>query len=76
MENIRERLILHIFREILSTPDLGPEDGFFEAGGDSLLATDAVIRISADTGLDVEVAELIMAPTAQALALALDSLAT
>ncbi|MDL2232121.1 amino acid adenylation domain-containing protein [Ruminococcaceae bacterium OttesenSCG-928-L11] len=41
----REELVLRVWREVLAKPDLGATDDFFQAGGDSISAIDAVCRM-------------------------------
>jgi acyl transferase domain-containing protein len=40
-----EERILDIFREVLGDPDLVAEDNFFDAGGDSLLASQILLKL-------------------------------
>ena len=40
-----ERLVLEVFREVLGVPTLGPEDSFFDVGGHSIAAIQAVSRL-------------------------------
>jgi acyl transferase domain-containing protein len=40
-----EERILDIFRDVLGDPDLVPEDNFFDAGGDSLLASQILLKL-------------------------------
>lgn len=69
-----ELAVLDAFRVILRNPELGCDDDFFEAGGDSLLAVDAAARISAALGQDVDPAMIFMYPTASGCAGALAQL--
>lgn len=66
-----ETVVLEVFREILRQASLKPDDDFFDAGGDSLLAVDATIRLSEMTGSEVEVALLVTSPTAREFAIAI-----
>jgi acyl carrier protein len=45
--------IIHIFRRVLDTPDVGPDSDFFELGGDSLLATRVLSAIARDSGTEL-----------------------
>lgn len=66
-----ETVVLKVFREILKQDSLKPDDDFFDAGGDSLLAADATIMLSEITGSEVEVALLVISPTAREFASAI-----
>jgi pristinamycin I synthase-2 len=45
-----ESRILEILRDVLHHQDLGPDDDFFEAGGDSLLAIRLMFRLESEFG--------------------------
>ena len=47
-----ERRVSRIWQEILKTGSVGPEDGFFDSGGDSLLALTLAQRISKEFGCE------------------------
>jgi len=47
------RTVAHVWQEVLNTPVPGPEDDFFEVGGDSLKAITFVVEI--EWALDVEI---------------------
>jgi amino acid adenylation domain-containing protein len=49
-----ESRVLGILRDILSREDLGPDDDFFEAGGDSLLALRMLIRLESEFGRELQ----------------------
>jgi acyl carrier protein len=66
-----EKVILNIFREVLKNPDITPESEFFEHGGDSLLAIDALSQISEHAGFDVDMAAIFIYPTPRELSAAL-----
>ena len=40
-----EERIVDVFRDVLGVPDLVPEDNFFDAGGDSLLASRILLKL-------------------------------
>ena len=68
VDNIeREVLVLAIFRQLLQTPALGPQQNFFEAGGSSLLAARLAARLRSAGVLDVPTSAIFAAPTARAL---------
>ncbi|MDG3015599.1 non-ribosomal peptide synthase/polyketide synthase [Speluncibacter jeojiensis] len=56
------------FAEISGAARVGLDDGFFELGGNSLTATQAVARIAERTGRAIAVRDLFDAPTVAALA--------
>lgn len=61
-------VILREWRDVLGTPNLGPEDDFFELGGDSLLAVRLVARLRRELGREIAAADLFRARTAGGLA--------
>ncbi len=66
-----EKVILEVFRQILRNPGVTPESDFFEFGGDSNTAIDAVSEISDHTGVDVDMATIFFYPTPRELSAAL-----
>ncbi|WP_143203912.1 non-ribosomal peptide synthetase, partial [Streptomyces sp. CB02400] len=65
-----ERVLCELFAEVLGVDRVGPEDSFFERGGDSLLAVRLLGRIRSATGSGtvLGVRSLLDAPTPEALA--------
>jgi acyl carrier protein len=66
-----EEFILEVFRQILKNPGVTPESDFFEFGGDSNSAIDAVFQISDHTGVDVDMTAIFTYPTPRELSAAL-----
>ena len=66
-----QALTLAAFRARLGN-DVGLDDHFFDAGGDSLAAEDVMAAISVAIGRELELWLLLDHPTAAALAHALD----
>lgn len=66
--NALERQLLSLLRQTLKRPELGVDDDFFAAGGDSLAALDWLGAIEQATGLSVELALLAQAPSVAGLA--------
>ncbi|TDP89888.1 acyl carrier protein [Labedaea rhizosphaerae] len=58
-----ETSVLEIFRNVLRNADIGEEADFFEAGGDSLLAIDAIQQIGELVGKDLDPVVIFMYPT-------------
>ena len=63
-----EAKLLALWRELLDDDDVSVEDDFFDAGGDSILAADAVAAIEARLGHVITLDDLYRAPSAGALA--------
>jgi amino acid adenylation domain-containing protein len=57
-----------IFAEVLHVEDVAPAEDFFELGGNSLLAVQVLARLRAREGLELPIAAVFMARTAQRLA--------
>lgn len=66
-----EEVVLEVFRQILRNPDVTPESDFFELGGDSNMAIDALSEISEHAGVDVDMAAIFFYPTPHELSAAL-----
>ena len=58
-----ESMVLEVFREVLKNRDLDLEADFFEAGGDSLLAIDAIQLIGEHVGHELDPVIIFMYPT-------------
>lgn len=61
-------LILEEFRAALSSPDMGPDDDFFDFGGHSLVATRIIGRLFSNHGIEVSLNDLFSNSTAASLA--------
>ena len=62
------RMVLGLFREVLGTASLGPDESFFDAGGHSLMALKLLDGLEADLGVHLTVPSLHGSPTPRALA--------
>ncbi|WP_197043308.1 non-ribosomal peptide synthetase [Saccharothrix sp. NRRL B-16314] len=59
----REELLCRLFAEVLGVSKVGLDDGFFELGGDSILAIQLTSRIRSVFGADLSNRSLFQAPT-------------
>ncbi len=57
-----------IFREELRLPDIGPDDNFFDLGGDSLMAEMVILGVQKAFGVKLATAALMKAPSPRELA--------
>jgi amino acid adenylation domain-containing protein len=62
-----------LWLEVLKRHDVGPEQHFFDVGGNSLLAVRLFARIEEEFGIRLRISKLFDAPTIRALAGAIDS---
>jgi amino acid adenylation domain-containing protein len=65
---IGEQEIGELFKHLLQVPRVGPEDDFFELGGNSLQAAELLVRIKRRYGRSLALAELLANSTVAALA--------
>ena len=69
-----EHLLCRLFAEVLGLPDVGPDDGFFDLGGDSLRAVRLVAELTKATeGVQVRVMDVFQHPTVRELAAFVDA---
>lgn len=59
--------ILRIWREVLGNAHIGVETDFFDAGGHSLLVTQAIVKIQKELNLEISVRDIFVAPTVRSL---------
>lgn len=68
-----EATLCRIIADVLGLDHVGPGDGFFEAGGDSVLAVQVVARVR-EAGLDLSVRDLFDHQTPASLAVVIGDL--
>jgi acyl carrier protein len=56
-------VVTKIWQEVLGVEGIGAEDGFFELGGDSLVATRLVARLREELGIAVSLLTIFDNPT-------------
>jgi acyl carrier protein len=66
-------VIRDVFRRVLEVEDVTDDTDFFEAGGDSLLATRVLSAIARDLDVELTFDDFVIAPTPAALAGLVDS---
>jgi len=66
--NETERALAWMWREMLGLDRVGVHDGFFDLGGDSLLATRLVLRLNETFGIDLTLRSVFEAPSVAELA--------
>jgi len=74
--NSTEANVLSLFQDVLHLPYIGIHDNFFERGGHSLLAVQLASRIRDAFQVDLSVAAVFEAPTAEALAKEVETLSS
>ena len=65
--------IRDIFRRVLETDDIADDTDFFDAGGDSLLATRVLSAIARDLEVELTFDDFVLAPTPSGLAAQVES---
>ncbi|MGG7099751.1 amino acid adenylation domain-containing protein [Rhodococcus sp. 24CO] len=71
-----EQAVADVFAALLDVTGVQASDSFFDLGGNSLIATQVTARLTAATGIAVEVRSIFENPTVEGLALRLASCAT
>lgn len=74
LETATQRRLAEVWATVLPVRDIGPDDGFFELGGDSFTALKLVRAIEPAFGVRVSLLELYRRPTVRLLATHLDTL--
>lgn len=64
----QEQMVLSVFRRVLKKPELGVESDYFQHGGNSLNAMEALGEIGAKTGRELRILDLHVCRTARKLA--------
>lgn len=71
---IRPHAIVEIFRRVLETDDVTDDSDFFDAGGDSLLATRVLSAIAREYDVELTFDDFVIAPCPGSLATLVGSL--
>ena len=58
-----DEVVCSLFAEVLGADEVGADDGFFDLGGDSLLAVQLISRVRAVLDAEVDIRALFAAPT-------------
>jgi acyl carrier protein len=66
-------VIRDVFRRVLEVEDVTDETDFFEAGGDSLLATRVLSAIARELDVELTFDDFVIAPSPAALAVLVES---
>ncbi len=66
--NLVEKKLLYQWKEIIELNDIGINDNFFDLGGDSLQAYQAVVSVEKEFGLKIPIAYLYKNPTISGIA--------
>ena len=66
--NLAEEIVAGVWGQVLGLPDVGAEDDFFDLGGHSLVAAEAITRLRQAFRLDLRLRHLFGAPTVAAFA--------
>jgi len=69
-----DETVLRLWRESLGVVDAGPDDDFFELGGDSLVATRLVARLREVLGVAVPLLLVFDNPTVSELVIELEQM--
>jgi hypothetical protein len=72
LETETERGVAAVWTELLGIPGIGRRDGFFELGGNSLLAIQLASRLRKTFDIDLAMASLFESPDLASLAAAVD----
>ncbi|HVL01851.1 MAG TPA: amino acid adenylation domain-containing protein, partial [Dongiaceae bacterium] len=70
--NATEAALAQIWQDVLRIDRVGVTDNFFELGGHSLLATQVASRVRRQLGVAVQIRDLMLAPTIEAMAARID----
>jgi acyl carrier protein len=73
-ENEIEAALVEIYKNVLSAPQVGVADDFFELGGESLSAMNVAAQVMERLGIEISVVEVLDNPSVRALAKAVEAL--
>jgi amino acid adenylation domain-containing protein len=67
-----ETAIANVWKQILKTASIGPDENFFHLGGDSLRAIQSVLQINRALGSNITITNVFQTPTVRGLARKID----
>jgi acyl carrier protein len=62
----RERALAEVWRQVLGTDAVGPDDNFFDLGGNSLIGLKVVSRLKRELDVEIPIVTLFEGPTVSA----------
>lgn len=67
-----EKALSRIFEEVVRRAEIGIDDNFFAVGGHSLIATQVILRVEEEFGVELTLADFLSTPTIRQLSACVD----